>query len=171
MDTIKYILMGTPWWVYVLLVVMVKAGLRAAKGGVVPLLKLLILPVVFAVFAVQSWLSGFSNNALFTQVFIGSMVIAAILGWVYVRLQKIRVDRKHWRIDLPGTWTTMVVIVIIFASNYYFGYKAGVDPAIIKNATFDVAQLIVSGLCTGYVVGRALAYFYKMYTQESVDLT
>ena len=171
MEAIHQTLINTPWWVYVLFVYLISLGIKASKTRVIPFFKLLVIPVLFGWMAVHAWIYQIGVTPLTTKVFLISNLITIILGWVYVYRQKLRVDKAHMLIETPGTWTTMLVILLIFVSKYYCGYRMGVDPTIVKNTYFDAAFLAVSGLCTGYFIGRALCWLYRLFTSESVDLS
>lgn len=170
MNMIYQAAIHTPWWVYVLLVVLIQIGFKAAHSGVVPLLKLFIAPVIFGVMAIETLLNNLSMSGFVATTFLISTLIGVSIGWLQVARQQLAFDRDHHLIKVPGTWSVLVIILIIFATKYYFGYTLAIDPNAIKNTTFDIAFIGVTAICTGIFIGKLCCYLKRMYTEPSVDL-
>lgn len=163
-------LYNTPWWVYVLFIYLFMIGIRATKTNVVSIKKLFIIPVIFTVLSIHTLLTTVEPVIINGITWAVSMGLGGFVGWMLVNRFKFKVDRPHWLIKVPGNWTTFILIMIIFVSKYAFGYAIGDDPTITQSVPFDILLLIVSGLCTGTFVGRALCYLSKFYTQSSENL-
>jgi hypothetical protein len=171
METIQQTLWNTPWWVYVLLVYLIKIGIRASKKNIVSLKKLLIIPLVFTFMSLHTLIYAFAIDVTTLSVWSISIVVGILLGWIQVFQYDLRVDKSSGLIEIPGTWSTLIIILIIFATKYYFGYELSVDPVIAHNTVFEVSALTISGVCTGLFVGRVLCYFYQFSRHKSVSLS
>ena len=75
----------------------------------------------------------------------------------------------HQLLEVPGTWTTMIFILIIFSAKYYFGYQLSVDPELINQIHFEFLLLGVSGVLTGLFTGHFICYVYRLHMSPSVD--
>lgn len=169
-DTIYNAAVNTPWWVYVLLIVLIQVGIKASKTGTVPLGKLFIAPIIFTAMAIETLLG---NIDLTTDVLIGfavALLIGIGLGWWQVSMQSLRVDANKKLIEVPGTWTVMVLVIIIFATKYYFGYELSVDPYIIHNTWFEVVFVGVTALCSGVFIGKLGCYMKRLYKDPQTTL-
>lgn len=169
-DTIYNAALQTPWWVYVLFFYLVTVGIKALKTNVVSIKKLLILPILFSAMSVHTVVTSFQLEFTVVSAWIGSIVIGIWIGWMLVRKQTLTVDKKHLLLKLPGTWVTLIIIMIIFVSKYYFGYALSVDPQLIHQTGFEFSMLFISGACTGLFIGRVLFYAYQLKVRESTDL-
>ena len=99
-ETIGLTLWNTPWWVYLLFAYCIFVGIKAAKGGVIPYLKVIIIPVVFAYLSLDSLLSHFSLNVFVVSVFILSLMVGVLSGLLQALKQNITVDRSRWLIKI-----------------------------------------------------------------------
>lgn len=170
MEIVKDILVNTPWWVYLLLVVLIQMGVRASKTGVVHLGKLTIAPLIFTYMAIETLVNNLVLTPYVYSVFAGTLLLGILLGWIQVSMQSLRFDKAKWLIEVPGTWTVMLVIIIIFVAKYYFGYALSVDPNVIHNSFFEVMFIGVTAVCTGLFIGKFLCYMKRMYTEQQTDL-
>ena len=164
------ILTGTPWWVYLLFLYLLRAGILATKVRVRPLKKLFILPTVLLFMSLHNLGASINANAYSLITFIIAMLIGGIAGFIQIYRLSIAVDKKHHLIKVPGTWSTMILILIVFVSKYYFGFELAVQPALVHQTTFLLHMLIVSGLCTGLFVGRLICYLVRFYSLGHTDL-
>ena len=170
MEFIWQIALNTPWWVYLLLVVLVKIGIRASKTSIVSFKKLFLMPVIFSFMSVHTLMTSFKVDFFAVSVWGIAIFLGVLLGWFQVFRRDLKVDKKHFLFQIPGSWSTLIIIIIIFASKYYFGYELAVDPQLVDSNWFEIAMLAVSGVCTGLFIGRLFCYIYRMLTSTSVDL-
>ncbi len=171
MDEIKGFIAGTPWWVYILFVYLVYIGFKASKGGVVPIMKMLILPIVFGWLAIDTIMQDFTIDPWAITAFLVSLIAFTVLGYLHIIKMKCEVDSQHLLVKTPGTWSVLILVLIIFFSKYYFGYKLAIDPQVIHSKHFEMTYIAVSAACIGYLLGKVLAYWRKMSTQASIDLS
>lgn len=168
--TLMSFLKGTPWWVYALFIYLIIIGISALKPSVVSIIKLAVLPVLFTALAVHTLIISFAINNTAILLLAAGLLFGTLLGLLIAGNHDYQVDRKHFLILMPGGWTTLILILIIFGSKYYFGYKLSADPMITQDFNFEMFMLIVSGACTGIFIGRFICYLYHFATAKSVNL-
>ena len=86
-------------------------------------------------------------------------LLGFFFGWLSVRSWKITTDRLRKYIGLPPSWSTMILILFIFAIRYYFEYTYTFHPN--KAAHLFLADAIVSGIFTGIFFGRSFHIYTK----------
>ena len=170
LEALGLTLSNTPWWVYLLLAYCIFAGIKAGRGGVVPYFKVIIIPIVFAYLSLHSLFTHFSLTAFVISVFCTSLALGVLSGYIQGFKQNIVVDRTRLLIKTPGTWSTLVIILIIFFAKYYFGYASAVDPELLENTNFEFAMLFVSGITAGLFIGRLIYYTRRLFFGPSVEL-
>lgn len=157
----------TPWWVYLILLMVVHASVRALKPHKIPLRKLFFLPVIFAFFSVHTLVTHFSITLFSVGTFSVAHAIGIFIGCLQVSRISFRYDKKNKLFEMPGTWTTLINISIIFATKYYFGFEIAEDPKLLENTHFELALLGVNGITTGMFLGRLACFLYRMrYNEE-----
>ncbi len=171
METIWQAAIHTPWWVYVLLVYLIIMGFKASRTRVIELKRLFIIPALFTFLSVQTLLSSFKVDTFSILTWVIAILIGVAFGYLQIIRHKLRVDKKSFLVEMPGTWSTLVLIIIIFTSKYYFGYELSVDPQIAQQTLFEFSMLGISGVCTGLFIGRLFCYLYRFVTSESVELS
>lgn len=161
----------TPWWVYLLFVYLIFIGVRASRTNIISLFRVFIIPIIFTAMSIDTLVSAVKINTFSITTWVIAIVLGMTLGFIQIFRLKLVVDRKHSLIQIPGTWSTMIFILIIFIAKYYFGYELAMDPEAATNTTFEFWMLGISGLFTGMFLGRLECYLYRYFTNESVDLT
>ena len=126
----------------------------------VSLYRVMISPLIFVFFTLHT-LTQFPLRALSLTGLILALGLGVALGFWQVYQLDLQVDKKQKLLHLPGSWITLVLILIIFGSKFYFGYTIAIDPEIIYTPGFSLAAMVISGLCTGMLLGRVGCYGYR----------
>ncbi|WP_110954897.1 DUF6622 family protein [Anaerosinus massiliensis] len=168
MEKIWQIVMHTPIWVYILLLYLIFVGVRAAKTRVTKLYHIVIMPMILFTMSILMLVGTITEcNGVVVGSWSIGLVIGSIGGWRQVKNNEIQVDRKNWLIRIPGSWSSMWIILLIFAIRYYFGYQKAILSIVVEQLWFKVSILGSSGLCTGLIIGKMLRYFVCFKNAES----
>ncbi|NGX40282.1 MAG: hypothetical protein KR126chlam4_00099 [Candidatus Anoxychlamydiales bacterium] len=168
LDTLLQIFKGPPLWVWFLLAYLIFIGIKAFKPSVISLKKIFILPVVFLFFSLQRLVGNI--NFFTSLVWITSTIIGVFLSVVIFSKTQIIADKKNNLLKLPGTYSTLFLILISFSIKFYFGFQIGKDPSVLKDSTFFYRYIMAATLSFGMFLGRTFLYFYKFKKAESTDL-
>lgn len=171
MSSIWHLLSDTPWWVYVIFIILINVGVKSIKNQVIPLGKLFIMPAVFTAFSLHTLISSVAFNYVNIAVWLGSLLLMAVVGWLQIARYPIKVDRENYLLKLPGTWSTLLIVLLIFAIKYYFGYQLASKPELLGEPAFEMSLLAVTGFCTGYFLGKLSCYIFRFIKEPSVDLS
>jgi hypothetical protein len=172
METIYQTLLHTPAWVYLLFAYLMWRGINALQTQVRALKKLFILPIIFVIMSIHTLISEISISGLAVITWTAAIGCGIGLGWLQIVRLTLAVDREHCLIRIPGSWFTLLIILVIFVTKYYFNFKIAVDGTALKHAGFIMSFLFVSGISTGLFVGRLSCYLSRFYrATESVNLS
>lgn len=170
MEGILQALKGTPLWVYLLFVFLIWLGVKSIKTRVLSIYRLAILPTFITFMGIQTARSAFSISFLPVFAFVLALILGGALGMREMGKKMLRVDQKRHLVEVPGTWMTLILILVIFSAKYYFGYALARDPTRAEDTTFELSLLSVTGLCVGLLVGRFVIYLYKLIKGPSYSL-
>lgn len=158
MEVVWQTAIHTPWWVYLLLIYLITAGLKATKPRVIPFWQVFALPIIFLAISIQSLMTLENIEYISIGSWIAAMSVGSLFGWWQVKRLDIKIDKKSSLIHIPGSWDTLIVILIIFIGKYYFGYEKAVNPLLLAQLKFKISMLVLSGVCTGLLLGRLFGY-------------
>lgn len=170
MNMIWEALTHTPWWVYFLFFYLVYVGYDATKTRVVSFKRLFILPTIFLAISLNSLLTSFHISPTTVIVYLFSLLLGVCGGWLLVRKVDVKFDHNRGLVKLPGTWATLILILMIFSTKYYFGYSFAIDPTLAEDTYYELLMLSVSGVCTGLFIGRLSCYLQHKRKASHYDL-
>jgi len=153
-NSIWNILAETPWWVYVLFIYLIRLGIKATKPQTVPLKNLLLLPLAFFTLSCLSIYFSLKITALHIALWSLALLVGSFLGFLQGRLLKIKAIKHESQLHFPGSWSLLIMLLIIFASKYYLGHETAIDPAILTQPSSAAAMFALYGLMTGLFFGR-----------------
>jgi hypothetical protein len=162
------ILLHTPWWVYVLFGCVLYVGIKATKMRSVPVRQLFIGPSIFTVLSIYILVGRIGDHFLYIIPWGIATIIGIVIGELEMHRLNIIVDRKHHLLKIPGSAFTLILFLLFFGSNYYYGFMSATDPEQVKQIQFVIYILLVSGIGTGIMWVRGFGYFFKYVTSRSV---
>lgn len=153
------ILADTPWWVYILFVGLVIIGMKSLKPRTISFARLILLPAVFTIWNIVWLTERLAGQYSFLLFWFISLSAGVFVGRETVRRWKIKADHRNKTISLPGTKSTLILILLVFAFRYFFVYNYETHPH--ASSHFFLADSIVSGVIIGIFIGRSLELYQK----------
>lgn len=169
METIKYFLIGTPWYVYLIFFYLVIIGIKSVKGGIVSLKKLFFIPCVFLFMSIDEIVTKLPFHAIFIGAFAIGLACGTLLGYWQYKSLKIDVDQNKKLLKIGGSKFSLVLIIVTFSYKYYLGYTFAVNPNM--ELTQMALLLYFSSILTGMFVGRLLFALHKLKHGPHINLT
>lgn len=165
MKVVWQLAVHTPVWVYLLLAYLIFAGIKESRPRVRKMQYIFITPVILTGLSLHT-LAATAANAGYPVIgsWLLGMVLGSMLGWWQVKRLNIQIDKQHLLIHIPGTWSSLWILLAIFAAKYYFGYVKAAKPMLAEERYFKVFLLSVTGICTGLFVGKLFGYVCRYRT-------
>jgi len=154
-------LLGTPWWVYLVFLYLLKVGVGATKTHVVSVKKLFVIPVVFWIHSMTTILFSFQFSQFSCALYSFSLLCGMGGGWLLISNLNLKFDKYRGLIQVPGNWSTITLIMFVLSAKYYFGYSLAVNPEISQDPNFKILMLTVSGVCSGVFLGRLFCFLFR----------
>jgi len=151
--TIAIIVVHTPVWVWGLYALLLFLGFQRTHDSIVPIARMLILPLVVSLLAISS-VAGAGLSALPA---IGvALLIGSIAGWQIERDGSVRrlADGRLW---LRGEWWSLAQVALMLVLRYVANVVAIMNPVLSANFTWHVATLFISSALSAVFLGRTAA--------------
>lgn len=158
MDNVVKIILGTPWYAWLALVYVLYVGIRATRERIVPINKVLIMPIILIVLKYKVFFSTYYH------VYLLSLLIGMAVGFILANRLIIHVMKEEKSIKLSGGYFTLVILIIFFSIKYLFGYLQATVPNL--PIEYAITESIITGFVSGAFLGRAL-YFIQMFKRRT----
>jgi len=143
----------------------VNIGIKATKPRTLPIKRVWLFPIIFIAWSLwglyEKVVLGFYSLIPLWIVFIA---LGAYFGVKEVHSWRIHCNQKKQEITIPGNYSTLVLIILIFVMKFFWGYFYSTEAKISYWIYF--ADILTSSLVSGFFVGRA-SFFLKKYYSKS----
>ncbi|MCI0381522.1 MAG: hypothetical protein L0207_00495 [Chlamydiae bacterium] len=164
MEKFWEIISGAPWWIYLIFIYLVIIGIQSMKPRTISIKRVVLLPLLFVAWSFyglyEKVLLGFSSLIFPWIIF---LALGAYLGVKEVYFWHFHKDHQKGTITIPGNYSTLVLILLIFILKFSWGYIYAARTEIPY--WIYLSDIITSSLVTGFFVGRA-AFFFKSYQKK-----
>lgn len=150
-----------PLWVWAVLAYGLWMGFQATRERTVSLVMTTVMPLVFWALSLSNLVGVAVEAPAVALVWLLAVACGGALGWYYLTGEPVAIDRPARALTIPGTWVTLGLFVVIFATKVVYGYWVALDPEGAQSAVVLVPVFALAGLSTGVVTGRtARLYAY-----------
>jgi hypothetical protein len=164
MTALLTILAGTPWWVFLLLALLIGLGVQALRPRRVGLRRVFITPGLFIGWGLVALAATAQAMPLVLPAWAAAAAIGGALALATTRLSPLRIDRDRGQIELPGSAAPLARNMIIFLAKYGLAVAMATHPAAAQLHLWDMA---VSGMGAGYFAGWTFRFLAR-YRQDAV---
>jgi hypothetical protein len=170
MTALTQAILNTPPWVWLLFAFLMFLGVRALKPSTTSLPRLAILPAVFFVWGVYGVIAAYGVHASSIAAWLAAFVIGVGCGTLLARTTTLEADRTNGRVRVAGGPSTLILILVIFAAKYVFGFLHATQPALFADARWWVSEIALSGALAGMFAGRLVGLWRAHRSGPQVDL-
>lgn len=144
------IIAGTPWWVWVVLLLLINFGIQAFRTRTVPVYRALIVPAVFIGWGVFGLLVAGGGDPVLATTALGSLAAGGGIGYGLTRRDDARFDWQAGVAHLRGSRFPLIRNLAIFVAKYATAVATAMGGASFQTLAVGV---VVSGLSAGYFLG------------------
>lgn len=158
------ILLGTPWWVWIVLGVLLIGGIKSLKTSVVSLWRLALTPFIFIIWSLYSFYTKYGpfRNLYFLWAALGGLGLR--IGWGVFAKKHITIDKSTLLAHIPGSRIPLLLSLIFFLFKYGLGVLWALAPETRSLTLLWIADVATSGFASGFFGGqflRVLQHYYK----------
>lgn len=149
------VVIRTPLYVWIILVVLIKRGLSASRDNVLSFPRMLIFPIIFIIWGLEKVIESFA----FPGVSILAYVVLAMIGTPagYVLYRRFRqFYQKDGVIYRSGTYMPMIVLMLNFLFKYVLNVVMSINPGVCTDISFNLFYVVTGGFLVGLTLGGIL---------------
>jgi hypothetical protein len=151
------ILLNAPLWAWFVLAGLIVLGGLQTMPRRLPLAAILVLPVAMGALSLYSVGVSFADHvASFGAWGTGALVALMLNGLMLRSPGGVRYDAGARRFELPGSFTPLALMLVIFATRFAITATTTVNPAVAADAGFVIATSAALGFLAGLFASRAL---------------
>ncbi len=145
-------LSNAPIWVWPLFLALLFLGLRSTRTRRVPVALIVALPFL-GLLSLRN-LAGLNVPSLVWPLWAVAVLLGALAGHALQKRWLIR--REGAFAQVKGEWLTLIVVMLIFWSNFVFGAVEAAAPGLKSGPAFVIPMALILGACAGSFAGRAI---------------
>lgn len=152
------ILLNTPWWAYLILGLLCYSGIKAlspTREGKVSFLLTTLAFICLSLYSLKLTL----EPALLIACWLAAAILGALMAQVLFSRNGVVLDDPETGLILPGSIKPLMIYLILFAVDYYFGYQNDVDPERAATLEMLLIKAFTLGVFSGVFSGRAFKYY------------
>lgn len=162
-NIIAEIISGTPFYVWILLIFLLKRGLNSAKDGEISFPKMFIVPLIFMVWGLEKLFTGFSYLNIAMILYIIFMCLGLLISYfLYSRYRKLYI--KNNSLYKTGTYLPLIFIIVNFFVKYILNVALSINPSLYSTLYFSALYSLLCGFSVGLFIGGILQA-YTAYSQ------
>ena len=170
MPPILQIVTNTPIWVWALLAFLLLIGIRALRPATAPLWRVAILQVVFFVWGLYGLYSLHGLGLERVLPWAAALLGGTAIGMLIASVQPIRADKLRHLVRTAGGPLTLLLILLIFATKYEFGFLHATQPGLFAEPRFWISEIAISGVLAGMFIGRFVGLWRQYHAAPHEDL-
>jgi hypothetical protein len=158
------------WLVYLVLAYCLFYGWWVRHPRVIAFYRLFLLPLLLGLWSLHSIFVRYALSWSHLSAWILFVFVGTLIGWRSSLHLSILADKHRKLIRLPGSTSTLIWIILIFAIRYYFGFIHVTHPESLKNPFYTYPDILLSATVIGFFLGRALHYTCAYIKAPHTDL-
>jgi hypothetical protein len=171
MNAIFMVIINTPFWVYIVLAVVIYSAVKSSKVRTVFLKRIIFIPAFFFVLSVKSIMDFSLFNHSSAEFWLLGFAAGTVGGLFHVLMMTIRINRELKVITLPGSVIGVLVMLSIFGCKFTSGFiKVRHQDLMALNSSVLTISVML-GLCAGYLTGKTLMYLYRYKTDVNFEFS
>ncbi|WP_248742680.1 MULTISPECIES: DUF6622 family protein [unclassified Pseudomonas] len=155
------ILQNTPIRAYVFFLLVVYFGIKAFSPRRESRLSMLITPPAFLAWSLYS-VNLTIDPVLFLGSWFGALLLGSLSAWLVFSRKGVALDDTATGLIMPGTVKILIMFLMFFFANYYFGYQDAVNPQLAASPDMLLLKSTVSGFMCGLISTRSLKLYWTL---------
>ena len=144
-----------PLFVLPLFAMLLHVGLRARRRSSFPIAVLVLIPSLFFGLSLFLFLGKYGTNPGAILFWFLSFAVGGAIGFSYAQTLKLQFDRKKKRVEIPGSWIPLILLMSIFTSKFSLGMITSMMPHLTGSLLLLGLELFPTSIL-GIFAGRGV---------------
>lgn len=166
---IKEVLIRTPLWVWILLVILIKRGIAISQERPINLSKMFLVPVIFMMWGLEKIINKFSHLGYCLISYTIFILPGILIGYLLYKKYQIYF-KQETVIFRKKCYLPLIIILINFFVKYLLNVTLEVSSSSYDDIAFNVMYSAISGLSVGLFFGGILYTFYMQSKLKNITL-
>ncbi len=149
----------TPWWLFVVFVVIIGRGAVGLRARTMPFTKLAVVPLLFCAWGLYSVIVLFSFNWRVVVMFCAATAAGCVAGYAVSLRGRVAAGQRPGTVVLSGSPLTLLAVAVVFTGKYLLGAWDAAD----RYARFTMGYWGIDAIMTGLVVGIFIGRFFGLW--------
>lgn len=145
------LILKTPLWAWVVLTCLIFLGFMETKDRWTNVYKLFIVPLILLALKIRIF---FSAEIWVIESYALPYVFCFLFSYNLTKTKDIKFGVNSDKIFVPGSWRTMIQLMIIFTVKWAIEVASAIRPDLIPSLT--LASNIIFGTISGMMMGKSL---------------
>ncbi|PFQ21758.1 DUF6622 family protein [Bacillus cereus] len=162
---IKEIVAGTPLWIWLLLLFLIKRGIAISQERPINLSKTFLVPVIFMIWGLDTIFTKFSQLGYCLISYTIFIFLGILIGYLLYQQYQTFFEKEKV-IFKKKCYLPLIIILINFFAKYLLNVTLGISSSFYDDILFNIIYAAISGLSVGLFFG---GIFYTFYVQSKLN--
>lgn len=167
MTLLYHVLLGTPWWVYLVFAICIKRGVAALHTSEVNVWRMAILPAAFLIMGFSTLMQLTTAAAYFLPLYLVTLISGTIVGYHLTQRLSVKASPRLHHVIIEGSIQLLISIIAIFIVKYAEGVVFSLYPIAAGITSTTVLVFILGSIATGVFIGRFIRYLSAAQLREA----
>lgn len=150
---LQQIIVKTPVYVWAILAFLIYRGVLAARGRDVTITRMLVIPLLMLVLALQSIAMQFGVAGVGMLAWALGMGAVVLQRWTFGRAG-VTPSATANKVHVRGSWAPLAMMMTVFMIKYVLAVALAIRPRLTNDMVFAATVCGLLGLCNGYFLGQ-----------------
>ncbi len=150
---LQQILVKTPLYVWAILAFLIYRGLLAARDRDVSVARMLVIPALMLVLALQAIAAQFGVASVGMAAWAAGTGLMLLQRWKF-GVAGVTPGAAPNSVRIRGSWAPLAMMVAVFLIKYALAVVLAIRPHLADEAVFAATACGLLGLCNGYFLGQ-----------------
>lgn len=142
---------NTPFWVWVVLVILIKRGTALIAESPVSLKRSFIMPSIFIIWGLDTIVNQFGNPNVLLNFYVISLIPGFLLSYLLYKKQAFYI--KNGLLIQEGSVIPLIIMMLNFSAKYLLNVVLATRPMLYNDFQFNIFYGCVCGFTIGLFFG------------------
>lgn len=145
------IINNTPFWVWVVLVILIKRGMSLINDSPASIGRSLIMPFIFVIWGLNTVVNKFASPNTLLSFYLAALILGFLFSYLLYMRRSFYVE--DGQLIQEGSALPLVIMLTNFLVKYILNVILAIHPVLYTQMNFNIFYGIVSGFTVGLFFG------------------